>query len=223
MDFLDCKICQVPYDEDDHRPRHAPCGHDLCSACVKTVIKEGLFEWGLFECPKCRQKSKIDVPDDFSINFGLIDVIRAFKTNPILSGVTNDEMCKLHYKGIRYWCLTCQIWTCEDCHASSHSSLIGCSVISSTAAMDSLKKKHNEAADKQLIKFEKDVNCVANKIQVHNNEKKRLIDKAGSHYKEIKKLKTLLDEGNTLKEELKESKKDLNAVDLPLTLIQSIL
>ena len=50
MDFLDCSICQIHYDENDRRPRNSPCGHEYCSTCLKTLIIKGEYF-----CPKCSQ------------------------------------------------------------------------------------------------------------------------------------------------------------------------
>ena len=61
MDFLECKICNIPYDEEDRWPRNAPCGHEWCSVCIDDLIEDSIFL-----CPKCRQKFKVDVPDDFT-------------------------------------------------------------------------------------------------------------------------------------------------------------
>ncbi|CAL4125591.1 unnamed protein product, partial [Meganyctiphanes norvegica] len=119
MDFLECKVCHIPYDEEGHRPRNATCGHEFCSACIKALIKNSIFE-----CPKCRQKNQAEVPEDFQINFGLIEVVRGFKTisiplaketEPSASGATNDEVCKVHKKAIEHRCLKCQMWICQDC------------------------------------------------------------------------------------------------------------
>ena len=106
MDFLKCKVYNVPYDEEEHRPHHAPCGHEICLSCIKTLIQECVFE-----CPNCRQKNKVVVPDDLPVSFGLIDVIRAFNTQkvslskqsqPGSSGVNKNDLCKVHFKSIRH-------------------------------------------------------------------------------------------------------------------------
>lgn len=114
MDFLECKICNIPYDEEDRWPRNAPCGHEWCSVCIDDLIEDSIFL-----CPKCRQKFKVDVPDDFPINFGLMDAIRAFKSNnislpqkitPTISGASNVDVCKVHQKIIEHRCLKCRRW-----------------------------------------------------------------------------------------------------------------
>ncbi|CAL4078929.1 unnamed protein product, partial [Meganyctiphanes norvegica] len=157
MDFLECKVCHVPYDEEDHRPRNAPCGHELCSACIKALIKNRIFE-----CPKCRQKNKVDVPEDLPVCFGLIDVIRAFKTQSIsipretesrASGASNDESCSVHWKAIRHWCLKCQMWLCQEC-LESHTTLIGCYTATSAKAMADMKEKHSKNIDMIITLFE---------------------------------------------------------------------
>ena len=49
MDFLECKVCNMPYDEGNHQTRNAPCGHEICGACIAEFIK-----CGVYCCPTCR-------------------------------------------------------------------------------------------------------------------------------------------------------------------------
>ncbi|CAL4151186.1 unnamed protein product, partial [Meganyctiphanes norvegica] len=113
MDFLECKLCHVTYDEEEHRPRNALCGHEYCTVCIKALIKDSIFM-----CPKCRQKNNVDAAEDMPVNFGLIDVVRAFKTKSIplaketesiLPRATDEEVCNFHCKSLRHWCLKCQL------------------------------------------------------------------------------------------------------------------
>ncbi|CAL4218767.1 unnamed protein product, partial [Meganyctiphanes norvegica] len=153
MDFLECKICHIPYDEEDHRPRNAPCGHELCTACLGAIIKDSIFE-----CPKCRQKHIVKIPDDLPVSFGLIDVIRAFKsksiplpkeTEPSTPGATNEEVCNMHGKSLDHWCYKCQFWICKEC-LDSHTTLVGCSTTTSTNAIKDIKDKHLKNIDMLL-------------------------------------------------------------------------
>ena len=148
MDCLDCKVCNDPYDEEEHRPRTAPCGHDYCTACVQALINNKLFV-----CPKCRQEHKVDVVDDLLVNFGLIDVIRAFKTkdDPItkesksISGDANDGVCFVHCKTVSNYCFNCKIWICLDC-LESHCAQLGCNTSNSVKALEKIKEKEIVAA-----------------------------------------------------------------------------
>ncbi|CAL4149346.1 unnamed protein product, partial [Meganyctiphanes norvegica] len=212
MDFLECKICHVPYDEEDHRPRHAPCGHEYCSACIKALIKDNIFE-----CPKCRQKNKVCTPDDMPVNFGLIDVIRAFQSKSIplakesvlgAPGAANDEVCDVHCKAIAHWCFKCQLWICDEC-LEDHSTLMGCSTDTSTKALKGMKDKQTKDTNSLLTKFEEDTKYVSTKLEEHT----KLAEK---HGEEAKKLRNLLEEGKIHKEKLEESKKRLNSTISPL-------
>ncbi|CAL4094306.1 unnamed protein product, partial [Meganyctiphanes norvegica] len=208
---LECKICHVPYNEEEHRPRNALCGHEICTACVKALIKDNILE-----CPTCRQKNTVKVPEDLTINFGLIDVIRAFKTNhiswtkknePNVSGATNDEICKVHYKAISHWCFKCQDWICTEC-LEYHSTLVGCTTAISSKAIENIKEKHNKNIDEQLNVFEENANYLKSKRQEH-------LKLAEKHGAEAEKLNTLLEEGNFHKEKLIESKTHLGSANSP--------
>ncbi|CAL4068386.1 unnamed protein product [Meganyctiphanes norvegica] len=186
MDFLECKICHVPYDEENHRPRNSPCGHEICTACVRALIK-----YSIFECPKCRMKNKVDVVDDLPVCFGLVDVIRAFRTTHIslikgtelkVSGPTNEEVCNVHGKAISHWCFKCQMWICKDC-LKSHSSLIGCSTAISTKAMKIMKEKTMKDIDLLLTTFEEDTDNASSLLQDHKDKKKELLEKVELHDK----------------------------------------
>ncbi|CAL4177297.1 unnamed protein product, partial [Meganyctiphanes norvegica] len=225
MDFLECKICHVSYDEGDHRPRNPLCGHEICTACLKALIKDNIFE-----CPKCREKNKVEVPEDLTVNFGLIDVIRAFKTKnisliketePQASGATNDEVCKLHQKTIGHRCLKCQMWICGDC-LDNHSHLIGCSTISAPDAVSSMKGEHTKSVDRLLASFEIDAKCVSSKINEKSNKRKELLDKVKKLSEDEEKLQNLFEQGNIHKEKLEESNNHLKETNSPFELMDRI-
>ncbi|CAL4086068.1 unnamed protein product, partial [Meganyctiphanes norvegica] len=211
MDCLKCKICSIPYDEEDRRPRHAPCGHNICTSCVRALVKDSIFE-----CPKCKQRNKNVVPDDLPISSGLIDVIRHFKSmkNPSTketdlstSRATNAETCKDHNKVIDYRCMKCNYWICKDC-LDSHTTFKGCSIITSAKAMNSMKEQHLKNVDMLLTIFEEDANHVSTKIQEHN--------------KEIKKLQDMLEQGNIRKKHLIDSKYQIISANSPSNLSNRI-
>ncbi|CAL4079112.1 unnamed protein product [Meganyctiphanes norvegica] len=228
MDFLECKVCHVQYDEEEHRPRHALCGHEYCSTCIKALIKDSIFE-----CPKCRQKNKVDAPEDMTVSFGLIDVIRAFKTKsipldkemePKSSGATNDEVCNMHGKSLGHWCLKCQLWLCSEC-LENHTSLVGCS----TKTVDDMKKKNNKDTDVLLSSFEVNTEFVSSKIQELNDKRKEISDKrkklleiSEKYGEEVNMLTSILEQGNLQKEEIIEAKRYLNATDSSTRVIERL-
>ncbi|CAL4240675.1 unnamed protein product [Meganyctiphanes norvegica] len=225
MDWLECKICHVPYDEEEHRPRNAQCGHDICTACVRAIIKDSIFE-----CPKCRQKNKLETADDLLINFGLVDVVRAFKTKnpaltkeigPNISGATNDEVCKVHKKAIRHRCLKCPMWICDDC-IDSHSTLMGCSVIRSSKAVNIMKDEHTQNVNMLVTMFNDDVSFISSKIQEHSDKRKEHMESAKKHGEEEEKLRNLLEQGNIQKELMVESKDQLIATSSPYAVMDRI-
>ncbi|CAL4102772.1 unnamed protein product [Meganyctiphanes norvegica] len=218
MDFLECKICHVPYDEEGHRPRNAHCGHEICTACAMALIKDSIFE-----CPKCRMKHKVDIADDLPVCFGLVDVIRAFRTTNItmtnttgskVSGATNEEVCNVHSKAISHWCIKCQMWICKDC-LESHTYLIGCSTAISTKAMEGMKAKTIKDIDTLLNRFEEDTSNVASMIQEQRDRRKELLEKVERHSEEIQKLCNLLEQGSIQKENLIKSKDHLKSANSP--------
>ncbi|CAL4102114.1 unnamed protein product [Meganyctiphanes norvegica] len=225
MDFLDCKVCHVPYDEEEHRPRHAPCGHEYCTMCIKALIKASIFM-----CPKCRQKNKVDAAEDMPVNFGLIDVVRAFKTKSIplaketesrLPRATNDEVCNMHGKSLGHWCRKCQLWLCNEC-LEHHTSSLGCSTEVATKIMDEMKEKNSKDTDVLLSIFEDDTKFVSSKIQELKDNRKEISDKrqellerSEKYGEEVIMLTNVLEQGNLQKEKLLDSKRDLNAADSP--------
>ena len=70
------------------------------------TFRQSLINNGIFVCPKCGQEHKADVAYDFLVNYGLIQVIRAFKTKNDLitketksiAGDANDDVCLVHCK-----------------------------------------------------------------------------------------------------------------------------
>ncbi|CAL4086462.1 unnamed protein product, partial [Meganyctiphanes norvegica] len=221
MDFLECKICHVPYDEEDHRPRYAQCGHELCTACITSLIKDGTFE-----CPKCRQKNLVYLPEDLPVCFALIDIIRTFKdkniplvkeTAPIASGDTSEEICHIHCKALGHWCWKCQIWICVEC-LESHTTMTDCSTTTSTKAMDDMKEKQLKDIDTLFSIFEKDTNRLNDKKKnlidkrkelLERAEKKELLERAEKYGEEVNEICNALEQGNIHKENLVECKKHL--------------
>lgn len=215
MDYLDCKICNEAYDEEDHRPRNAPCGHELCSVCLASLIGDGVFE-----CPKCRHKSNVSSPDDLPVSFGLIDVIRALKSTKIsstitvdsrASGATNGDVCDIHCKPISHWCNKCILWICKEC-LETHTELIGCSTNISTEVIGSMKERHIKGTDILMTVCDEDVKCMSLKKQ----EFTKIVEKLDE------KLQNWTAEGNDHMEKLKVSKVSLSEANSPSVVLDRI-
>ncbi|CAL4123762.1 unnamed protein product, partial [Meganyctiphanes norvegica] len=211
MDLPECKICHVPYDESEHRPRHAPCGHGLCTACIRTLIKDNILE-----CPTCRQTNNFNTPDDLPINYDLIDVIRMLQTINIPSEketivreseASNNEVCSVHCEVISHWCQTCQMWICADC-LESHSTVIGCSTITSIKALETMKHKQIKDINALVFAFEEDTQYLSSQLEHH-------IKLAKKHDEEANKFRNLIEEGKIHKENLLESKTLINSANSP--------
>ncbi|CAL4124369.1 unnamed protein product, partial [Meganyctiphanes norvegica] len=225
--FLECKICNVPYDEDSHRPRTAVCGHDICTACLKVLIKGSIFE-----CPKCRQTNKVEVPEDITINFGLIDAIREFQdknislnqdTEPKLAEAAKDWVCKVHSKSIEYRCLKCQMWLCEaEGCLDSHSDLSGCSTMKVTIAVNIMKEDLTKNTNMVLTLLNKDATNVSYMIKEHTDMKNELLEKAKKLDEEVEKLRNLLEQGNSHKHNLVESTNHLKSAGSPHGVMERI-
>ncbi|CAL4128226.1 unnamed protein product, partial [Meganyctiphanes norvegica] len=212
MEFLECRVCHVPYDEGDHRPRHAPCGHGLCSACIGALINDSIYE-----CPTCRQKNKVVTADDLQVNYDLIEVIRGFKTNnvpmpketeSIVSGAANDEVCNIHFKALGLWCLKCQFLICEDC-VEFHSTFAGCSTTIATNVMEDMKGKPLKHIDMLLSNFEENANYASSRIQEKTDEKNEVLEMAKRQTKELQETavrvkKELEEEAERVKREILE-------------------
>ncbi|CAL4140718.1 unnamed protein product [Meganyctiphanes norvegica] len=225
MDFLECKICHIHYDEEEHRPRNAPCGHEFCTVCISALIKDSLFV-----CPKCRQKNRINVANDMPVNFGLIDVIRAFKsksinsakeTDPKVSGATNDEVCIVHCKELTHWCYKCQFSICKEC-LESHITIAGCSTTTAQKAIEDMKEKHLKNVDMALKTFQQDTKYLSFRIQQLHDEKQDHLEKAEKCDEEVKNIFNSIEQGKNLKERLLESNKLLNEPTSPLTFSEKI-
>ncbi|CAL4187116.1 unnamed protein product [Meganyctiphanes norvegica] len=232
MDFLECKVCHVPYDEEEHRPRNAPCGHELCTACISALIKDSIFE-----CPKCRQKSKVEVPGDMPVSYGLIDVIRAFSTQSIpmsretesrASGSAIDEMCTVHSKALTHWCFKCQIWICQEC-LESHTTIIDCSTTTSDKAMEDMKETNSKNIGMVISLFEENTKYMSYRIGELNDKRKEISDKRRELMEmdekcgeELKNIGNSLEQGNMHKEKLLEAKKLVDSASSQHSLCERI-
>ena len=48
MDFMDCIICKVEYNDKENNPIALICGHTLCAVCIKQVKDQNKNK-----CPHC--------------------------------------------------------------------------------------------------------------------------------------------------------------------------
>ena len=62
-----CQICLEGYNTANRIPKNLSCGHTFCDRCLKKLGNG--FE---IECPKCRQKSKNNLPICYAMSDHLL-------------------------------------------------------------------------------------------------------------------------------------------------------
>lgn len=82
-----CQICLEAYNIANRLPKNLGCGHTFCDKCLKKIgllylIKGNGYE---IECPKCRKKSRNNLPICYAIYDNLL----------IESKSDLDEPCKV--------------------------------------------------------------------------------------------------------------------------------
>ncbi|CAL4204064.1 unnamed protein product, partial [Meganyctiphanes norvegica] len=75
MEESECIVCFSQYNEDEHRARCMPCGHTMCSKCLKKTIREVSKM-----CPKCRQHFTAARLEELPVNFSLEGMIKSSKS-----------------------------------------------------------------------------------------------------------------------------------------------
>src|SRR5690349_21412384 len=91
---FECKICNYPYDQNEHVPRVIPtCGHTLCSACIRQLSPQMTFE-----CPFDKGKLTLKRRDleEFPKNYALMDEVETLVF----------EKCPKHGKPLEFVCKT---------------------------------------------------------------------------------------------------------------------
>jgi hypothetical protein len=90
------------------------CGHSLCQACAKTLIKNGRIK-----CPFDNKNYETTL-DQLGRNFSLLDLLDAEK----LAYQINDpgiRICEVHSnKKVKLYCKTDAVFICTDCLIEGH-------------------------------------------------------------------------------------------------------
>lgn len=75
---LKCEVCIVAYNSNEQRPRFLPCGHSMCSSCIKETLRSCN---NTLACPFCRTQcgTGFKTLDDFPTAFALLNLLD--KTN----------------------------------------------------------------------------------------------------------------------------------------------
>jgi hypothetical protein len=59
---MNCQICLEAYNIANRLPKNLSCGHTFCDRCLKKIGSS--YD---IECPKCRKKSKNNLPICYAI------------------------------------------------------------------------------------------------------------------------------------------------------------
>jgi len=149
-----CNICFEAYAPEKRTPLSLPCGHTVCSSCLKALRNQ---------CPTCRkgfQDSQVQK------NYALLEMLEDFIKNEE-KFAKNEEKCSVHKREIDRFCKTCMKLMCSVCHCQHIGSAamisdvnlrdeIGKSVMEVKSQEKALREKinHEYQAEKKKIERE---------------------------------------------------------------------
>ncbi|XP_042223120.1 uncharacterized protein LOC121867292 isoform X2 [Homarus americanus] len=171
---MKCDVCDTSYLTEGHRPRALPCGHSVCTSCIKNLIKGKMVT-----CPQCRYKVQgVQTAEEIPANFALIHMLeenaRASRERGQPSGSHSSSVtgainrtsshpkqkeCSPHSSkcleagaDIASHCAFCQVWLCMECCRIDHRG-IECLITpfkETLSEMKQAKKNKAEVARKNL-------------------------------------------------------------------------
>jgi len=102
---LNCKICLMHYDEEDHCPKLIPCGHSICKVCFI-----GILTINKYKCPYC--KKEFNYTNDLPVNFEILTMVLQ---------KTKENICTTHYNELlNFYCQDCKQLICQLCLLKNH-------------------------------------------------------------------------------------------------------
>lgn len=110
--FLECVKCKQRFQKEDRPPRLLQCLHNLCTPCLKNILKGNKGQ-----CPECRtdiNQQEKDIPTDHTKE-NLVDFQKSFR------GTDKKEcdFCESHKAVIR--CDDCDgMYLCDSCSSKMH-------------------------------------------------------------------------------------------------------
>ncbi|XP_068237116.1 uncharacterized protein [Palaemon carinicauda] len=230
--LFNCEGCTSNYC-DDLAPRSLPCGHTVCTSCIEAMFAE------YKPCPECHKRQESDTKDKLPVNYQLLRLTRVCKTKEIKLGSNRTVIfadfskcpikdkvykCNVHDSPKVLFCLSCNVWACEDCLVVDHPlpPRGTCRVIQLTDALDQIKKKYEEVA----TNIQNDIDTMREDFQLefrmHDFCLKHCSEER-SHQRLVKELEPLLagkSEGNAeevrkVSERLKKMINSFRATDSP--------
>lgn len=113
---LECEVCMVPYNSNEHRPRFLPCGHSMCSSCIIETIRTCHSN---LSCPFCRTEcgTAVKTVDDFPTAFALLNLIDNSgpkASSGALSPRDKENKVYLEKKQAEYDCSVSHLSNCND-------------------------------------------------------------------------------------------------------------
>jgi len=109
-----CEVCMQPYDLKTIQPKIIPCGHTLCTQCLK-----GIFQKLKVICPFCRQTFVLKKGiEELPFNFSLREIIEEKRIKKEVFCEEHPEYRKDHVclKDQIKICLCCQIYGSHKNH-----------------------------------------------------------------------------------------------------------
>lgn len=74
---MECDICLIQWDSNEHIPRLLSCGHTFCQVCLKLILKKAKSNKRKFFCPTCNAIQSIIKDDDINRlikNYNLLEL-----------------------------------------------------------------------------------------------------------------------------------------------------
>jgi hypothetical protein len=170
---MNCHICMEPYNIANRLPKNLSCGHTFCDRCLRKLATG--YD---IECPKCRQKSKNNLPICYAIYDFLV----------LENKADLDEACKVHdYERLQFFCNKDGIKICALCLATSHKGHIVTSIVDKIIA-DENEQILSKWKDYFLFKkdeFTKRRDLLINLMKKLDSQKSNLIKEVAKDYDKL--------------------------------------
>nr|KAG5703266.1 hypothetical protein BaRGS_034177 [Batillaria attramentaria] len=108
IDKRTCSVCLELF----QTPKILPCFHTFCQQCLADLVDTAGTS---VTCPQCRRSAPVPSGgvSEFQTNFYIVDEVEHLK---------KLEYCEEHPdEEIRYYCASCEVPMCRDCHVMEHS------------------------------------------------------------------------------------------------------